>query len=144
MYPQTWEEFCKEYPLTDNDYFIGAGCGLTLIHKHGKQCNLERDVFYDRNLCISKEECASFIALMQLRQLYKAWIDIWEKNHKIKLVFHWNGDQEYPCIVQDTFLHGIVIMFLSTPRVFCFPDGIMASDFLEYFKDLFEIAKPLL
>lgn len=143
MYPQTWEEFCKEYPLTDNDYFIGAGCGLTLIHKHGKQCNLERNVFYDRNLCISKEECASFIALMQLRQLYKAWIDIWEKENNQKFNPIWDGHSYY-VVSRNLYTDYIGPSTSNTPRSFVFPNSSLSLKFYECFKNLFETAKPLL
>lgn len=143
MYPQTWEEFCKEYPLTDNDYFIGAGCGLTLIHKHGKQCNLERDVFYDRNLCISKEECEAFIALMQLRQLYKAWIDIWEKENNQKFNPTWDG-HSYDVISRNLYTDYIGPSTSNMPRSLVFPNSFLALKFYECFKDLFEVAKPLI
>jgi hypothetical protein len=33
----------------------------------------------DRNLCSSREEAEAFLALMQLRQLRKAWVGSWEQ-----------------------------------------------------------------
>ena len=37
-----------------------------------------RNSILDKNICISKEETEAFLALMQLRQLRKAWVDDWE------------------------------------------------------------------
>lgn len=142
-YPQTWEEFCENYPLTDNDYFIGTGSGLTLIHKHGKVVNKERDVFYDRNLCVSKEECAAFIALMQLRQLYKVWIEVWEHENQKEMHFDWAAFS-YPCIGQQYYTQDFRVFASTSPRVFCFPNWELAEEFLNCFRDLFNIAKPLI
>lgn len=142
MYPQTWESFCKNYPLTDNDYFIGSGSGNTLIHKHGKN-STDRDSEYDKNLCISKEECASFIALMQLRQLYKAWIEIWEKENNQKFNPIWDG-RSYYVISRNLYTDYIGPSTSIQPRSFVFPSSSLALKFCKCFENLLKTTKFLL
>ena len=86
----------------------------------------------DKNWCTSKEEAEAFLALMQLRQLRKAWVGDWEIT-----------DQLYYCIFPSKT--GIkVVSHCNVLRSLSFPTRDMAEDFLYCFKDLCEIAKPLL
>ena len=126
--PRSWEEFCTNYPVTLYEYFI---CGDSSIEPVFNP-NDQRDSECDKNICASKEEAEAFLALMQLRQLRKAWVGDWEIT-----------DQPYYCIIPSktkiTVLAGSSLL-----RSLSFPTKEMAEDFLNCFRDLCEAAKILL
>lgn len=125
--PKTWEEFCKNNPVTSNEYFID---GDGYIY----ECNsCPRNAEEDRNCCMSEEEAEAFLALMQLRQLRKAWVGDWKPS----------GSDYYSIIFSiDTGLK--IGEYVYTHRTLSFPTLLMAYDFLGCFKDLCETAKILL
>ena len=125
--PRTWEEFCENYPITSKEYFIDED---SLIY----QCNsCPRNVEEDRNCCTSEEEAEAFLALMQLRQLRKAWVSDWNPS----------GNCYYAIIF--SIGTGLKIgEYAYTYRVLSFPTKGMAEEFLNCFKDLCEVAKILL
>lgn len=88
----------------------------------------------DRNLCTSKEEAEAFLALMQLRQLRKAWIGDWKPN---------TYDVNYGIFATVTNIVQIG-HYDNIRKNLTFPTKEMAEDFLECFKDLCETAKMLL
>lgn len=88
-----------------------------------------------RNICTSKEEAKAFLALMQLRQLRKAWVGDW--NYEISAQ---NYIPSIVCVKES----GIIITESIHNNVLSFPTKEMAEDFLNCFKDLCETAKILL
>lgn len=126
--PRTWEEFCERYPVTSNEYFIN-GCDSCIYECTGYPRNAKAD----KNYCTSEEEAEAFLALMQLRQLRKAWVGDWNPS----------GDNFYAIIFSiETGLK--IGEYASTYRALSFPTPEMAREFLDYFKDLCEKAKILL
>ena len=123
--PRSWEEFCS-YPIKEPEYFISDLCEIETCDKQIRRPGTDRD------LCSSKEEAEAFLALMQLRQLRKAWV----------------GD----CVgFNDAFYsiyadRGVLLEVskFAVARVLSFPTKEMAKDFLNCFRDLCETAKPLL
>ena len=126
--PRSWEEFCERYPIKEGEAFIDLESTISVAdHKHNRHVSTSRD------WCTSKEEAKAFLALMQLRQLRKAWVGEWKTPT--------NAD------------HGVIYPLrgsLSTSinrassRVLSFPTEAMAKDFLNCFRDLCETAKILL
>lgn len=128
--PKSWEEFCNKYPIKDTEYFIDKYSNIWQSDKK------ERNVIDDRNICASIEEAGAFLALMQLRQLRKAWIGDWEQNNKSR----------YAVIVWDFIWNKLDVScdLFSSYRVMSFPTEEMALDFIYYFGDLLRKAKVLL
>ena len=129
--PKTWEEFCERNPVTPDEYWIETIYSRYCNSSRGR----ERDINMDENICISLQEAKAFTALMQLRQLRKAYVKDWEPNWHCSLVKF--------CLIGDT--NRIIV----TDSYFCqrslsFPTQKLAEQFLNNFKDLLEIAKPLL
>ena len=125
--PRTWEEFCENNPITSREYFIDEDSYIY-------QCNpCPRKVKEDRNSYTSQEEAEAFLALIQLRQLRKAWVGDWNPS----------GDNFYAIIfsIETGLKTG---EYASTYRALSFPTPEMAEDFLNCFKDLCETAKILL
>lgn len=125
--PKTWEEFCNRTPIKQ-EYFIGYDSKINLRENKG------RTPYGDRNLHASEVEAEATLALMQLRQLRKAWVGDWE------IKYDWN---DYHCIINHKN-NIIVARRIYTNGALSFPTEEIAEDFLNCFKDLCETAKMLL
>lgn len=127
--PRSWEEFCERYPKKMGEAFINSMLEI-VVH----DIPSIRDEKRDKNVCTSKEEAEAFFALMQLRQLRKAWVGDWkciEEEIAYGLVPRKDGSIE-------------IGVYESFCRPLLFPTREMAEDFLNCFRDLCETAKPLL
>lgn len=129
--PRSWKEFCERYPIKKGEAFIDT-CGN--IESRSTEC--ERHICASQNWCVSKEEAEAFLALMQLRQLRKAWVGDWNPGIK----------KEYGIIYYSNLIRCFNADFgiFNTPGLLTFPTKEMAKEFLECFKDLCETAKILL
>ena len=129
--PRSWEEFCEKYPLTEKEAFIDSYCSI----KPPCVC-CEREALTGRNWCPSKEEAEAFLALMQLRQLRKAWVGDWEQPVAIPIgvIHYWLPEDKVKCTVGGYCIN----------RHLSFPTLEMAKEFFNCFKDLCETAKILL
>ena len=127
---RSWEEFRKRYPVTKDEYCIKEP-GYTL----GAQTNFET-----RNCatwCTSEEEAKAFLALMQLRQLRKAWVGDWKQpSSRICIA----------AIAYDINKTEVVVEVGNywSNMTLSFPTKEIAEDFLYCFRDLCETAKILL
>lgn len=128
--PRSWEEFCERFPRIKGEYYIESNSAIEQV----TNVNRPRCDENDKNICISREEAEAFLALMQLRQLRKAWVGGWE-----------------PLVGKETFgvIHPLnnelrVATNLSCGRSLYFPTCEIAEDFLNCFRDLCETAKILL
>ena len=131
-FPKTWEEFCERNPVTPDEYWIET--------VDSRYCNgfkdRKRDINKDKNVCVSLQEAEAFTALMQLRQLRKAYVKNWEPN--------WMDDISIKyCIEVNSNIFSIHGWYKHS-HVLSFPNCGLAEQFLTNFKDLLEIAKPLL
>lgn len=127
--PKTWEEFCERNPIKIGECLIDAYSTIDITEAEGNY----RDADEDRNYYTSKQEAEAFLALMQLRQLRKVYVKDWKPNDK----------QQYYGIVPN--INGLdIISYGFTNRSMSFPTKELAEQFLTNFKDLLEIAKPLL
>ena len=129
--PKTWEEFCERNPVTPDEYWIETIYSRYCNSSRGR----ERDINMDENICISLQEAKAFTALMQLRQLRKAYVKDWEPNWHCSLVKF--------CLIGDTNRIRVTDSYFCQ-RSLSFPTQKLAEQFLNNFKDLLEIAKPLL
>ena len=126
--PRSWEEFCKKYPLKQGEAYIDPNSRIDVADY---KCS--RNISDSKNWCASKEEAEAFLALMQLRQLRKAWVGDWEPSGYF-----------YCAIVYD-IKEGLKIVFCEkVNKSLSFPTKEMTEDFLYYFRNLCETAKILL
>ena len=125
--PRSWEEFCERYPIKQGEAYIDPNSEIDVANY---KCS--RYVSCSKNWCTSKEEAEAFLALMQLKQLRKAWVGDWEITN-----------QPYYCMVPSKTKITVIDNY-SILRSLSFPTKEMAEDFLDCFGDLCEIAKPLL
>lgn len=123
--PRSWEDY-----LELNTGFDGVGidwnCGgvqTTGLHHRGK-------AIVPTNLA------APFIAMMQLMSLRQSWIGDWKPD--------WTNDTDKKWCVVFQGCKINVDYFYSTSKPLTFPTEEMADDFMDCFKDLLEVAKPLI
>jgi hypothetical protein len=131
--PKTWEEFCNKYPITPGKEAFINTVSRVMVYEDSRITRLVND---DRNLCISKQEAEAFTALMQLRQLRKVYVGNWEPD--------WEKDYKYKYGVNFSGNKLMVLEWCETSCTLSFPTEELAKQFLNNFKDLLEIAKPLL
>lgn len=129
--PKSWEEFCEMNPIKVGEAFIDYTDDCSPIIEASFCVGKERK---DKCWCTSKQEAKAFLALMQLRQLKKAWIGDWEP---IKGETYWG--------IFNNIAAGICTNpFAMSNTAMSFPTKEMAEEFLSCFRDLCETAKILL
>ena len=123
--PRSWEEYCRQNPAKEDDWFISGACGI--LKCNGKR---ERGTTADINI-MSRELCEAFLAYMKLIQLRHAWVKDYD-----------DVNMNYRIIASNC---KIDILYCCVPKMgLSFPTQEMADEFAEIFKDLLEVAKPLL
>ena len=124
--PRSWEEYLELNTGFD-------GCGINWNMDGG----IQRTGLHHRGKAIVPTEYgAPFIAMMQLMSLRQAWIGDWKPD--------WScGYSSNYCVVGvgDRF---DVCILIKCRHALSFPTEEMAIDFINCFKDLLEIAKPLI
>jgi hypothetical protein len=129
--PKTWEEFCERYPTQNGEYYINNRSYIEALRGED-----ERVDNFDRNICTSKQEAEAFLALMQLRQLRKAYVKDWEPD--------WKNDISAKYCIEVDSNELLIHSWYNKSHTLSFPTCGLAEQFLTNFKDLLEIAKPLL
>ena len=126
--PETWEEFCKLYPIKAKEVFIGASCCFG--DNDGK-----RNPNSDKNMLPSEKAANAHLALMQLHQLRdcyrQGWVPDW-KNGKIKYCIC-RYDNKYKAI-----------QIVERNHFLTFQSMELAEKFLKNFKDLIKQAGDLI
>lgn len=128
--PRSWEEFCENYPITKDEFWLSDGGRIRQVDSQ----NIGKCRTY-KNWCTSKQEAEAFLALMQLRQLRKAWVGDWDQKY-CKYSYFISVKLADKSIITD------VTNGMQYPL--SFPNKEMAEDFLNCFRDLCETAKILL
>lgn len=129
--PKTWKEFCEKYSnVKKTEHFISSSSQIVPLNK------CERHNHLDKNACTSKQEAEAFLALMQLRQLRKAYVKDWEPDWMSTI------GSKYCIEVNNNEL--LIHSWNHKSHILSFPSRELAEQFLNNFKDLLEIAKPLL
>lgn len=130
--PETWEEFCENNKYVENEHFIN---GNSEILKR-ELCNYDyRNPNTDKNLLPSKELAEAMLALCQLLQLRdcynQGWKPDWTTND-FKYCIAICGNQ----VFKDSFWNAYKVLSFKTKEI--------CDEFYNNFKELIEIAKPLL
>ena len=128
--PRTWEEYCKTHPVVKKEYFVTGTsvCSNTVPNRF-------RDAMLDKNLLPSRELVEAILALCQLIQLRDCYNDGWEPD--------WTtGSIKY--IIAPSRNRVIRYHAWVDNKILAFKTEEIRDQFFENFKDLIEIAKPLL
>ncbi len=134
--PKTWEEFCEMNPIKDDEYFLTAGNddGIEAFCKLPGFSRI-RDPQY-RDILPNKETAEAFLALMQLIQLRNFYNGDWEPD--------WGNENEKKIIIRNYRGRVLGGCEPTIGYVLTFKSEELRDQFLENFKDLIEIAKPLI
>ena len=128
--PRSWEEFCERYPIRAGESYLMSSDRIFTAEEDYSSKRLSRI------WCTSEKEASAFLALIQLRQLRKAWVGDWEPSRCI----------EYSVILVEKRANRFEVGYgyWDYNRSMTFPTKEMAEYFLNCFKDLCETAKILL
>lgn len=126
--PRSWKEY-----LELNTGFDGVGidwnCGgvqTTGLHHRGKAI-------------VPTYLAQPFIAMMQLMSLRQAWIGDWKPDYYMNMASNWCIEYE-----PNPGVFSITNHCKTNGGGLTFPTREMTKDFMNCFKDLLEIAKPLI
>jgi len=132
-FPRSWEEFCETQFLEDTEYFINA---YSSVVKRSCKPENYRHKDTDKNLLPSKELAEAMLALCQLIQLRDCYNQGWEPD--------WTNDV-YDKFCIETFDNKIQKETSCGKNIIlAFREEEIRDEFYNNFKDLIEIAKPLL
>ena len=129
--PKTWEEFCENYPIVKNEYYIDD---TSDFKKCGGNCN--RTYFTDRNILPNRQTAEAVLALIQLIQLRDCYRQGWKPD--------WGNGDEWK--FQIECYEGCVCAGINctTSKVLSFQTTEIRDEFLENFRDLIVQAKELI
>jgi hypothetical protein len=129
--PRSWGEYVAQHGQT-HSYYIDNNSTIRIC---GWANIISSD--YWKNVLPSKKIAEAFLAMMQLMSLRQAWIGDWEPD--------WNDEYllyKYCIISKRSGFE--VYSSIKDIRALSFPTKEMATDFMNTFKDLLEVAKPLI
>ena len=127
--PETWEEFCKLYPVKGGEYYIDSDSIIMLAD------NGNRLYKHDQNILPSFEAAKAHLAYMQLHQLRDCYRQGWvpdrsDKNFKYCI-----------CLYDNKYM---AIRILERSHFLSFQSMELAEKFLKNFKDLIKQAGDLI
>lgn len=141
--PRSWEEYCEQHNTTvTNRYFIDNGAEVRVSGWHP---DIPSDML--KNTLPSKELAEAFRAMMQLMSLRQDWIHKWslERGMTDDWEPDWHDMGSYKYCILGKYNSDFDIFAIDDLRCpLSFPTEEMANDFVNCFKDLLEIAKPLI
>lgn len=133
--PKTWEGFCKTHPVKEDEYYINPGAGIAAFGKLPDGLR-SRDPLNNKDILPNKETAEAIHALMQLIQLRDCyngdWVPDWADGES------WKYNIELSC---DKI---VCSMSKTDSRVLAFRTMDLRDQFFKNFRDLIEIAKPLI
>ena len=127
--PNSWEEFCKMYPVKDDECYISASSNIIRMSQ-GK-----RYTFYNCNILPSLQSAKAHLAYMQLHQLRDCYRQGWLPNWKDNIIKYCIILESNKCVIYKNIT---ICNFLS------FQSMELAEKFLNNFKDLIETAGDLI
>ena len=128
--PESWEEFCKLYPVQSKECFIDEYSVINEINVNGSRHSIA-----DQNLLPSREAAKAYLALMRLHQLRDCYRQGWVPYYK-------RLDYKY-CICYDGDNY-VIVQIVDRSRFLTFQSKELAEKFLTNFEDLIEQAGDLI
>ena len=125
--PKSWEEYCNNFS-GELFYFSNRNSIESVVISDGMS-------YTAKDYLPSEKLTESFLAMMQLMSLRQEWIGDWEPN--------WKDGTRIWCIISREYKLEIG-SFYAIAMTLSFPTEEMAKEFMNCFKDLLEIAKPLI
>ena len=130
--PKTWEEFCEVCPPKKREYYIDSTSSICTVFNGGI---MKRNPKVDKNQLPNRETAEAILALCQLIQLRDCYNDGWKPDWKA-------NDAKYTIHVTNEEI--TTTPTWGTSMILAFKSEGLRDQFLKNFRDLIEIAKPLL
>ena len=131
--PNTWEEFCFNYPISNGEAYINTNSKI-FVYDYVDNSSTRIPDRDDNNLP-SRKLAEAMLALCQLLQLREVYNDGWQPN--------WNDSTNKYCI--DVYKNEICRnTYTIINSILAFKTVTLREKFFKNFTDLIEIAKPLL
>ena len=127
--PKTWEEYCKQNPIVDWEYFINERSEIDEVRKR------ERNPLTDMSTIQLREMAIAFRALMQLVQLRDCYRQGWTPDWK---------DEKNKFSIE--IIDGEITTYWDNrrSRILSFQSIEVRDEFLNNFRVLIEQAKELI
>ncbi len=130
-FPKSWEEFCEKHSVKKGE------CAIDLASRIEKyERSRYRFPTQDKNLLPDKRTAEAMLALCQLIQLRDCYNDGWKPD--------WTDVKESKFAIVNSNEKIIPVEYFSNNHILAFKTKELRGEFLNNFKDLIEIAKPLL
>ena len=127
--PNTWEEFCKMYPVKNDEWYIDSNSNLKTNVGGARFCKEYRNALPSKQ---AAEQHLAYMQLHQLRDCYRqGWLPNWSDDNQIK----W-------CIYLD--FNMLVVKSIYSSQFLSFQSQDIAEKFLNNFKGLIETAGDLI
>ena len=126
--PNTWEEFCKNYPIKSGEFLIDS---LSQILAPGFR---DREINVDQNVLPNYKAAEAHLAYMQLHQLRNCYRQGWEPE-----VDKWSF-----AIIRSVDGRLDVDRFMYSSRFLSFQSEEIAEKFLHNFRDYIKRADDLI
>ena len=126
--PNTWEEFCKNYPIKSGEFLIDS---LSQILAPGFR---DREINVDQNVLPNYKAADAHLAYMQLHQLRNCYRQGWEPE-----VDKWSFS-----IIRSVDGRLDVDRFMYSSRFLSFQSKEIAEKFLHNFRDYIQRAGDLI
>lgn len=130
--PKTWEEFCKQNPTKETEYYSDPCCELIIAGRDGGT----RDANNDRNILPSKQAAEAHLAYMQLYQLRDAWREGWLPD--------WEDGEQKKYVIANDAGEFEIWEYYTISRFLAFQDEKRADEFKDCFIDLIRKAGDLI
>lgn len=127
--PKSWEEYCKQNPIVDWEYFINERSEIGEIRKR------ERNPETDKSTIQTKDMAEAFLALIQLVRLRDCYRQGWKPDWK---------DEKNKFVIE--MFDGKITTYWDNrrSRILSFQSIEVRDKFLENFRELIEQAKELI
>ena len=126
--PNTWEEFCKNYPIKSGEFLIDS---LSQILAPGFR---DREINVDQNVLPNYKAADAHLAYMQLHQLRNCYRQGWEPE----------VDKVSFAIIRSVDGRLDVDRFMYSSRFLAFQSQEIAEKFLHNFRDYIQRASDLI
>ena len=127
----SWEVFCETNQIGEDEYFFDRDGAITKRARYSR-----RDKFTDAMTVPDQDNAKAIRALCQLIQLRDHYNDGWKPE--------WENEKEIKYCIECCLGQTTGRSYIVTSNVLAFKTAELRDQFLENFRDLIEIAKPLL
>ena len=132
--PRSWEEYCCQQQTNCKE-----GYCINTVTSEIQEINWGLCTCSWKTVLPSKELAEAFLAMMQLMSLRQAWIGDWTPDYYMNMASNWCIEYE-----PNPGVFSIENHCKTNGGGLTFPTREMTKDFMNCFKDLLEIAKPLI